>query len=585
MSFQNMANGADCSTGANPMSQLMKQFTQDKSLQRDRFESPQAGPSGQSMRTGRQHAGPADQRMLDEFFNQQESSAGPRAAQRGPAFQFSDLHKELDNIQMGPSPHQQGGWASEFNTMPGGPKLWELNSDEAAAMEQSFQAGMLNREGPPSEWREEFMNNPALSHVGNEQYNEQFEQAFQQHFDWQNEFNLQQDKGKGVGQNATWEQEFAAYDSKPELTDEERIAKEIEEASAAEDTKYFENFESIWQNIKDTSLGPEGFDNDWEDEFANYNHDGADTLKPDLGEYVFEIENPFMNHPDPMSEGLRLLEQGGSLSETALAFEAAVQKSPLDSQAWMHLGNTQAQNEKEEPAIRALEKAVEVDEGNLSALMSLAVSYTNESYDHAAYQTLERWILQRYPDTVPPMAEPTETPFDLHGRVTDMFLAAARAAPADNMDADVQVGLGVLFYGSNEFEKAVDCFVSALKGRPGDYLLWNRLGATLANSGRSEDAIDAYHKALELRPSFVRARYNLGVSCINIGCYQEAAEHLLGALSMHKRSIEDAEEGVNVSSNLWETLRKTFIMMDRRDLADKAMVGTDINQFRDQFEF
>jgi peroxin-5 len=87
------------------------------------------------------------------------------------------------------------------------------------------------------------------------------------------------------------------------------------------------------------------------------------------------------------------------------------------------------------------------------------------------------------------------------------------------------------------------------------------LGATLANSGRSEDAIDAYHKALELRPSFVRARYNLGVSCINIGCYQEAAEHLLGALSMHKRSIEDAEEGVNVSSNLWETLRKTFIMM------------------------
>lgn len=91
--------------------------------------------------------------------------------------------------------------------------------------------------------------------------------------------------------------------------------------------------------------------------------------------------------------------------------------------------------------------------------------------------------------------------------------------------------------------------------------MWNRLGATLANSGRSEDAIDAYHKALELRPSFVRARYNLGVSCINIGCYQEAAEHLLGALSMHKRSVEDAEEGVNVSSNLWETLRKTFIMM------------------------
>ncbi|GAB5590485.1 Peroxisomal membrane signal receptor PTS1 [Umbelopsis nana] len=580
-----MVNGADCSSGANPMSQLMKQFTQDKSLQRDRFESPQAGSSAQSMRTARQQVGPPDQRMLDEFFSQQESSAGPRGAHAGPAFQFSDLHKELDNMQMGPMPHQQGGWASEFNTMGSGPKLWELNPEEAAAMEESFKAGMLNRENGPSAWREEFMNNPALSHLDMDQYSAQFEQAFQKHFDWANEFTLNQDKGKGVNvhDNATWEQEFAAYDSKPELTDEERIAKEIDEAAAAEDTKYFENFESIWQNIKDGStVGPEGFDNDWEDEFANFNN-GADVLKPDLGEYIFEIENPFMSHPDPISEGLRLLEQGGSLSEAALAFEAAVQKAPLDSQAWMHLGNTQAQNEKEEPAIRALEKAVEVDEGNLSALMSLAVSYTNESYDHAAYQSLERWILQKYPALVPP--EPSENPFDLHGRVTEMFLAAARAAPEDTMDADVQVGLGVLFYGSSEYEKAVDCFVSALKGRPGDYLLWNRLGATLANSGRSEDAIDAYHKALELRPSFVRARYNLGVSCINIGCYQEAAEHLLGALSMHKRSVEDAEEGVNVSSNLWETLRKTFLMMDRRDLADRAVVGADINQFRDQFEF
>jgi peroxin-5 len=387
--------------------------------------------------------------MLDEFFSQQEASAGPRATHAGPAFQFSDLHKELDSMQMGSVP-RQGRWASEFNNM--GAKLWELNPEEAIAMETSFQAAMLNRDNPP--------------HLDfNDQFSEQFEQAFQKHFDWTNEFTLHQAKGKGVNHNATWEQEFAAYESKPELTDEERIAKEIEEASAAEDTKYFDNFESIWQNIRDGTSGPEGFDNDWEDEFANFNTTG-DGLKPDLGEYIFEIENPFMHHLDPMSEGLRLLEQGGSLSEAALAFEAAVQMSPLDSQAWMHLGNIQAQNEKEEPAIRALEKAVEVDESNLSALMSLAVSYTNESYDHAAYQSLERWILQKYPHLIPP-PEPLENPFDLHGRVTEMFLAAARAAPEDTMDADVQVGLGVLFYGNSEYEKAVDCFVSALKGRPG----------------------------------------------------------------------------------------------------------------------
>lgn len=103
--------------------------------------------------------------------------------------------------------------------------------------------------------------------------------------------------------------------------------------------------------------------------------------------------------------------------------------------------------------------------------------------------------------------------------------------------------------------------------------MWNRLGATLANSGRSEEAIDAYHKALELHPSFVRARYNLGVSCINIGCYKEAAEHILTGLSMHKRQ-GGSEEGVNVSNNLWEMLRKTFVMMVNMEYFFKGMFIT-----------
>lgn len=111
----------------------------------------------------------------------------------------------------------------------------------------------------------------------------------------------------------------------------------------------------------------------------------------------------------------------------------------------------------------------------------------------------------------------------------------------------------------------------------------------MANSGRSEEAIQAYENALELRPNFVRARYNLGVSCINMGVLPEAAGHLLGALEMHRVDDEQARQKAkeivegggggtvsendldrlllqNSSTNLYDTLRRVFTNMGRKDV-------------------
>ena len=86
----------------------------------------------------------------------------------------------------------------------------------------------------------------------------------------------------------------------------------------------------------------------------------------------------------------------------------------------------------------------------------------------------------------------------------------------NRIDADVQVALGVLFNASEDYDKAVDCFSAALEVRPDDWLLYNRLGATLSNSGRSDVALGYYHQALDLRPGFVRCHFNLSISCLNL---------------------------------------------------------------------
>ena len=171
----------------------------------------------------------------------------------------------------------------------------------------------------------------------------------------------------------------------------------------------------------------------------------------------------------------------------------------------------------------------------IELFQSLAISFTNESYDRASYHMLWRWLHARFPafpihDDVEKAVRLHST-WDSHDRLTDVFLALARQQYDQGIvDPDVQVGLGVLFYNKMEYDRAKDCFESALSQRPQvgflhifgmsstvtrpqDYLLWNRLGSSLSNGNKPEEALGAYREALSLRPTYTRAIYNVGVAC------------------------------------------------------------------------
>ncbi|KAL9623177.1 MAG: hypothetical protein Q9160_002492 [Pyrenula sp. 1 TL-2023] len=629
--------GAECSTAGNPLTQFTKQFHDDNTLQRDRLVGRGPGGLEEGMRS--KGASNAPDQALNEFLN---PATQP--------FEMDQMRSALPRFQQASQRSGSPGWAAEFEPgeqarMEGafqGPGLGEMKSNRFSPAEFArFQQSRQNstpRTSSPIAQNPSYMNgfhrpmglgymgamNTGVA-MGMPSYASSFQAPQQQESG---------DKGKSRMvelDDSNWEAQFAAMetDKQSTISDEAAAAMESElnDMDRSVQTSN-DHFEAVWRGIQaehatnrdvlenfDVDRYMSGDTRDLYDDFDQLPLPG-DSLSRNAfpeGTYQFETHNAFTTHADPFAEGLSILQNNGNLSLAALAFEAAVLQSPTHATAWQLLGHTQAQNEKETPAIRALERAVELDPSNTDALMSLAVSYTNESYDALAYRTLERWLSVKYPSIIPPSEIPPNATdhigfterANLHSRITNLFIRAAQLSPSGpHLDPDVQVGLGVLFYAAEEHSKAVDCFNAALASteqgsttNPQEiHLLWNRLGATLANSGRSEDAIAAYERALTLNPNFVRARYNLGVSCINIGCYPEAAQHLLEALSLH-RILEDqgAEKGKglgmseeevervvrsNESGNLYETLRRALGGMGRRDLVDRVGSGMSVTDMR-----
>ncbi|KAI8143766.1 hypothetical protein BJV82DRAFT_609363 [Fennellomyces sp. T-0311] len=416
--------------------------------------------------------------------------------------------------------------------------------------------------GPSSSWSEEFSKETGKASAGNMWSNEFAAKAER---GWTEEFTASRPPAAATQAAGPMGADWAAQFNQHADLSQEEMQKVFGRGSEMDDwvKQYQQNIAHL-KNTQDAEW--DNMQKDWE-RMTPQEGMGYRAINPEYDTYNFATDNPYLLDPSAIDRT-----QHNTLADSILALEAKAQLAASDANAWQQLGFKQQENERDGAAIAALRRAVSMDPTLLEGWLALAVSYTNENCRLDAYDALEQWIThnEKYKHLVGTGKTPMQ--HNRHGYITNLFLEAARSSPGAEMDADVQVGLGILFNVSEEYAKAIDCFKAALQSRPQDYLLWNKLGATLANSRDPTGAIDAYFNALEINPSYVRARYNLAISCINLGQHREAAEHLLTALAIQQTADSQTasmmvdEQGNRVpvqggmSDNVWDSLRMLMFM-------------------------
>lgn len=558
MAMRNLVEG-ECG-GSNSLMKLTSHFTQDKGLRQEGFRHGRV-PHPQQLIHGRPIAQASENELVDEFLSSQRVTMAPQTFHMGGLLQEM---REIEEAEFKYTPERapaiaelatQDSWAQEFLTS-------EVDSP-SEKWSSEFLSEKPHLTGPANlKWAEEYLDQT-------EAHSKPWEEEFRDLDDtkWVDEFSSEREQNKELSDTAKEllgsvnDPKFSNSEAGKSLVDQwEEEYNEMTGNRNVTDEDFWEKLQKHWEDVdKSTNDG-----HPWLTEFEQ-----SDPYK----EYKFEEENPLINHENPFQAGLDKLKEG-DIPNAVLLFEAAVQKNNQHVEAWQYLGTTQAENEQEPAAIAALKKCLELDGANLTALMSLAVSYTNESLAGHACQTLKLWLKHnaKYSHLVPgdfnaKLAPSSFVSSSDHSEVQNLFIEAARMSPQE-IDADVQNGLGVLFNLSGEFDKAVDCFSAALQVRPNDALLWNKLGATLANGNRSDEAVEAYHHALHISPGFIRSRYNLGIACINLGAHREAVEHFLTALNMQRKSHGLKDPHLVMSKNIWGTLRMAVSLMGRPDLYD-----------------
>ncbi len=119
----------------------------------------------------------------------------------------------------------------------------------------------------------------------------------------------------------------------------------------------------------------------------------------------------------------------------------------------------------------------------------------------------------------------------------------------DQKQARMIVARGVSAWERDDFESALDTFLSVLEDHPNFADVHNKAGLCLAMLGRLEDALAHFDAAVEQNASYAEAHLNRGIVLNDLGRHEEAAEafSLAGKLDSKDSPVYPSEVGNRIA--------------------------------------
>jgi tetratricopeptide (TPR) repeat protein len=208
----------------------------------------------------------------------------------------------------------------------------------------------------------------------------------------------------------------------------------------------------------------------------------------------------------------------------------------LDDYSFIRAANEFLRSDDFDGAIRACEKALELNPKSTKALYTLAYTFERQGKLADAQAKLTEAIALD-PNYV-------EAHYSLGlvfarqeklDRAVSHWLQAVRLDPNH---ANAHYNLGQAMFHRGKFDEAAGHWLKVVQLKPDDTETYHNLGKVFATQGRMDLAIKYLSEAVRLKPDFIDAHYNLGVALAKQGKFDKAITHWANVIRLDPKNTQ-----------------------------------------------